>query len=296
MESTAGTTIERAPVEAESIWLNLVGVPLRQYTVEAGGHETRCLEVGSGPPLILLHGASGHLEAYVKTFRELSRSFRVIAFDMLGHGYTAKPDFPYTIEALSDHLIGLMDALELPAAHLSGQSLGAWVAAWTAAHHPDRVLKVVLNTPGNITDDPAQLQRTRDATLRAVRDVSLDTVRDRMRLLFREGSEVPEEMVQIRYAIYTLPEIERAMENVTVMYDPTVRAEFSWSGSWLGDIKAETLLIWSASDTGGADLGPAEELQGRIPGCRLELVYDAGHWPQWDAPRDFERIHAEFLA
>jgi 2-hydroxy-6-oxonona-2,4-dienedioate hydrolase len=294
MESTAGTTIERPPAEAESIWLDLVGLPLRQHTVDAGGHETRYLEVGSGPPLILLHGASGHLEAYVRTLRELSQHFRVIAYDMLGHGYSAKPDLPYTIGALSDHLLGLMDALDVQAAHLSGQSLGAWVGAWTAAHTPDRVLKLVLNTPGNVADDPVKLERTRDATLRAVREASLETVRDRMRLLFREGTEVPEEMVRIRYAIYTQPEILRAMENLTVMYDPEVRAQYSWSGAWLGDIRAETLLLWSASDT-GSDLDVAESLRSRIPGCRLELIHDAGHWPQWDAPREFERVHVEFL-
>ena len=109
---------------------------------------TRVLQAGSGPDLILLHGTGGHLEAYARDIAGLAREFRVTAYDMVGHGWSDLPDTPYTIDVLSDHLIGLMDALGISRAHLSGESLGGWVTAWTAAYHPDRVDRLVLNTPG----------------------------------------------------------------------------------------------------------------------------------------------------
>ena len=109
---------------------------------------------GSGPDLVLLHGTGGHLEAYARDIAGLAADFRVTAYDMVGPRLVDLPDRPYTIDVLSDHLIGLLDALDIGAAHLSGESLGGWVAAWTAAHHPERVDRLVLNTPGNIANKP----------------------------------------------------------------------------------------------------------------------------------------------
>ena len=94
----------------------------------------------------------------------LAADFRVTAYDMVGHGWSDLPDRPYTIDVLCDHLIGLLDALDIASAHLSGESLGGWVAAWTAAHHPDRVGRLVLNTPGNIANKPEVMARLRDST------------------------------------------------------------------------------------------------------------------------------------
>ena len=128
------------------------------------------LQAGAGPDLVLLHGTGGHLEAYARDIAGLAADFRVTAYDMVGHGWSDLPDRPYTIDVLSDHLIGLMDALGIGAAHLSGESLGGWVAAWTAAHHRDRVDRLVLNTPGNIANKPEVMARLRDSTMAAVRD------------------------------------------------------------------------------------------------------------------------------
>ena len=110
----------------------------------------------------------------------LAADFRVTAYDMVGHGWSDLPDRPYTIDVLADHLTGLMDELDIGAAHLSGESLGGWVAAWAAAHHPDRVSRLVLNTPGNIVNKPEVMARLRESTLAAVRDPSDATVRRRV--------------------------------------------------------------------------------------------------------------------
>jgi 2-hydroxy-6-oxonona-2,4-dienedioate hydrolase len=131
--------------EHVSIWGELGDVDHTLRHVNVGGVRTRVLQAGSGPDLILLHGTGGHLEAYARDIAGLADRFRVTAYDMVGHGWSDLPDTPYTIDVLSDHLIGLMDALGISRAHLSGESLGGWVTAWTAAYHPDRVDRLVLN-------------------------------------------------------------------------------------------------------------------------------------------------------
>ena len=64
------------------------------------------LRAGSGPDLVLLHGTGGHLEAYARDIAGLAEDFRVTAYDMVGHGWSDLPDRPYTIDVLSDHLLG----------------------------------------------------------------------------------------------------------------------------------------------------------------------------------------------
>src|SRR5690242_10688498 len=77
-----------------SLWGDLVAVPLRQYFVDANGIETRVVECGEGPPLVFVHGTGGHLEAYSRNIAALAADFRVITYDMAGHGFSEKPDRP----------------------------------------------------------------------------------------------------------------------------------------------------------------------------------------------------------
>ena len=185
-----------------SIWGELADVDHELRHVDVGGVRTRVLQAGSGPDLVLLHGTGGHLEAYARDIAGLAEDFRVTAYDMVGHGWSDLPDRPYTIDVLADHLLGTMDALGIDSAHLSGESLGGWVTAWTAAHHPDRVRRLVLNTPGNIANKPEVMARLRDSTLAAVQDPSDATVRRRVEFLFHHKEMVTDELVNLRRAVY----------------------------------------------------------------------------------------------
>jgi 2-hydroxy-6-oxonona-2,4-dienedioate hydrolase len=290
------TTVEPAAETGThiSIWGDLFGVELRQHYVDAGGIRTRVLEAGSGPALVMVHGTGGHLEAYARNVRALAEHFHVVLYDMVGHGLSDKPDRPYLIDYLSDHLLATMDALGIETAYLSGESLGGWVAAWTAAHAPDRVLGLVLNTPGNITNKPEVMATVRDSSLKAVREVSPETVRARVAWLFHDTSQVTDELVALRLAIYRQPGFEQAMTNIVAVQDWEHREPFVWSPSWCGQITAPTLLLWTDHDPTGS-VEEAELLQAWIPGSQLEVIADAGHWPQWEKPDAFHRAHLRFL-
>ena len=278
----------------QSIWNELLTLPMAQRFVDAGGVSTRILEAGEGPPLLLLHGTGGHLEAFARNMVELAKYFRVIAYDMAGHGFSDKPDRPYTVDYLSEHLVHLLDALSLDRAHLSGESLGGWVAAWTGAHYPDRVDKLVLNTPGNVAAKPEVMARIRESSLKAVREASFDTVRPRLEWLFHDKSMVTDELVAVRLAIYAQPGFLRAMENILVLQDMEVRQRYTWKPSWCGEIVAPTLIVWTDNDpTGTVEEG--KQLLEWIPGSRMHVIEDSGHWPQWEQPEEFHRVHREFL-
>lgn len=281
-----------------SIWAELSDVDheLRHLPLQVGGHvvRTRVLQAGSGPDLILLHGTGGHLEAYARDIAGLAKDFRVTAYDMVGHGWSDLPDLPYTIDVLSEHLIGLMDALGIDFAHLSGESLGGWVTAWTAAFHPDRVDRLVLNTPGNIANKPEVMAKMRDSTMAAVTDPSAPTVRRRVEFLFHHKEMVTDELVGLRRAVYSRPGFVQAITNTLVLQDPEVRKDFAWDPRWVGKITAPTLLLWTDHDpTGGLD--EADMLLEWLPDARLSVITDAGHWPQWEKVDAFLAAHHDFL-
>jgi 2-hydroxy-6-oxonona-2,4-dienedioate hydrolase len=277
-----------------SIWGELADVDHQLRHVDVRGVRTRVLQAGSGPDLVLLHGTGGHLEAYARDIAGLAEDFRVTAYDMVGHGWSELPDRPYTIDVLSDHLVGLLDALDISRAHLSGESLGGWVTAWTAAYHPDRVERLVLNTPGNIANKPEVMARMRDSTMAAVRDPSDATVRRRVEFLFWDTSQVTDELVNLRRSVYSRPDFVRAITNTLVLQDPEIRKAFAWDPSWVGRIAAPTLLLWTDHDpTGGLD--EAALLLDWLPDARLHVISDAGHWPQWEKVEDYLRAHRAFL-
>jgi 2-hydroxy-6-oxonona-2,4-dienedioate hydrolase len=277
-----------------SIWGELSDLDHELRHVDAGGVRTRVLRAGSGPDLILLHGTGGHLEAFARDIAGLAADFRVTAYDMVGHGWSDLPDRHYTIDVLSDHLIALLDVLDIGVAHLSGESLGGWVAAWTAAHHPHRVARMVLNTPGNIANKPEVMAGLRESTMAAVRDPSEETVRRRVEFLFHHKEMVTGELVGLRRAVYSRPGFLQAITNTLVLQNPEIRRAFAWGPHWVGTITAPTLLLWTEHDpTGGLD--EADMLLEWLPDARLHVIADAGHWPQWEKPEEFLSVHRDFL-
>ncbi len=300
MTTTAPLPVSPVPAPAStvhdhiSIWGDLWNLDHELRHIDVGGVRTRVLQAGSGPDLVLLHGTGGHLEAYSRDFATLAQHFRVTAYDMVGHGWSALPDKHYTIDVLSDHLLAVMSELGLDRPHLSGESLGGWVVAWAAAHHPDRVGRLVLNTPGNIANKPDVMARMRDSTLAAVRMPDDETVRRRVEFLFHHKDMVTDELVNLRRAIYSRPGYERAILNTLVLQDPEIRKDFAWSPDWVQNVVAPTLLLWTDHDpTGGLD--EADLLLQWLPDARLHVIEDAGHWPQWEKPQEFLNAHIEFL-
>jgi 2-hydroxy-6-oxonona-2,4-dienedioate hydrolase len=280
--------------EHVSIWAELADVDHELRHVDVAGVRTRVLQAGSGPDLVLLHGTGGHLEAYARDIGGLARDFRVTAYDMVGHGWSDLPDTPYTTDVLADHLVGTLDALGIERAHLSGESLGGWVVAWATAFHPDRVDRIVLNTPGNIANKPEVMARMRDSTRAAVRDPSEPTVRRRVEFLFHHKEMVTEELVNLRRQVYTRTGFDRAVENILVLQDPAVRRGYAWDPAWVGKITAPTLLLWTDHDpTGGLD--EAQLLLEWLPDARLHVISDAGHWPQWEKRDEYLQVHRDFL-
>jgi 3-oxoadipate enol-lactonase len=118
----------------------------------------------SAPSLILSNSLGTDHRMWDGQIEALAQHFRVIRYDSRGHGQTEVAPGPYTIEALADDVVGLMDELHVGRATFCGLSLGGMVGQWLAVHAPNRVGRVVLcNTAAKI--GPPEMWNARIATV-----------------------------------------------------------------------------------------------------------------------------------
>jgi 2-hydroxy-6-oxonona-2,4-dienedioate hydrolase len=293
---------EPLQMTSDSIWLALMGNGVRERLYDAAGIRTRVLEAGSGPPLVLLHGTGGHAETYYRNIVPLSRFFRVLAADMVGHGLSDLPDdVDYSLDAFADHLEHLLDAAGIDRAHISGESLGAAVAAWFAITRPERVDRLVLNTAVLAHPTPEGLAELEEFARRTIEVMSggftLEAVRTRMEWLVAEPSRMTEELVSCRYAIYGRPRmletVAKVMMSVGGMFRGTTNRQYFEPGV-MGRIRCPTLVLWTEHNPGqSAEF--AERVVADIPDHEFRVLTDCGHWPQFESPDEFNRLHVEFL-
>jgi 2-hydroxy-6-oxonona-2,4-dienedioate hydrolase len=280
----------------ETVWTALAGLDLTIRHVRVGEWNTRVLEAGTGPEtLVLMHGTGGHLETYARNIAAFAGHYRVIAFDFPGHGYSTLTERDLEFDAYLTHLLGLLDTLGIERAHLNGESLGGAVAVKFAAAHPNRVGKLVLNTPGGLPARPEVLDRLRTLSQQAADDPSVERVRSRLEWLMADPASVTDELVAIRLPIYAQPGFARSMRHILCLQDPEIRTRNLITDTELSAIGAPTLVIWTSDNPSGpADAG--RELASKLYAGRFELIDGAGHWPQWEQPDGFHDVVLKFLA
>ncbi|GAA2373108.1 alpha/beta fold hydrolase [Dactylosporangium salmoneum] len=280
-----------------TLWTDLALTTLttfRVHTVQVGPWSTRVLEAGTGQPLVLMHGTGGHLEAYARNVPALAERFRVVAYDFPGHGRTTLATRDLEIADYVGHLLGLLDALGIERAHLSGESLGGWVAVKFAAAHLDRVGRLVLNTPGGTMATPEVMERIRTLSQEAADDPTPERIRARLNWLMADPGSVTDELVAIRRAIYAQPGFATSMRHLLCLQDPQVRRRNLITPDELASVTAPAVVVWTSDDPSGpaaAGMAMAEQL----PHGTFALIDRAGHWPQWEQRAAFDRVVLDHL-
>ena len=284
------------PEQFSSVWSDLTRVSFAQGYLDAGGVRTRFISSGSPdkPLLLLLHGTGGHAEAYSRNLAAHGEHFWTVAVDMIGHGWSGRSSGGYEVADYGAHVLAVMKTLGRDKAHLSGESLGGWVAAWVALHRPETVDRLVLNTAGGWTAHPEVMERIRRLSMEAVRDPSPARIRSRLEFLMHDTSKVSDDLVETRRAIYAQPGFAEVMEQVLCMQDMDIRRRNMFSDEETRKIRAPTLVLWTSHDPTAT---PAEgrRIAERLPDARYEVMNDCGHWPQFEDAERFNALHLGFL-
>ncbi|MGZ3404964.1 MAG: alpha/beta fold hydrolase [Polyangia bacterium] len=104
------------------------------------------------PPLLMIMGLASQMIVWPDELRQLlaARGFKVIRFDNRDVGLSTKPATGYTLDDMADDAAGLLDALDLPSAHVVGASMGGYLAQLLALRHPRRVrsLCIIMSSTG----------------------------------------------------------------------------------------------------------------------------------------------------
>jgi 2-hydroxy-6-oxonona-2,4-dienedioate hydrolase len=277
-----------------TLWTELEGLDYSIRHVQLGEWSTRVLEAGTGEPFVLMHGTGGHLEAFVRNVRALSARYRVIAYDYPGHGWTTTTTRDLEIADYIEHLTALLDASGIDRAHLSGESLGGWVAVKFAAAHSDRVNRMILNTPGGTMATPEVMERIRSLSQAAADDPSEERIRARLEWLMADPTTVTDELVAVRRGVYSRAGFAESMRHILCLQDPEVRRRNMVTDDELRAIEAPTLVVWTSDDPSG----PAKaglEMVDLIPHGEFRLIEGAGHWPQWEQRERFDELALDFL-
>lgn len=286
-----------------SLWLDFLGAEIRYVDTPSFGR-VRIAEAGKehDEALFLMHGIGGHIEAYAKNVIALADRFHVIAFDFVGHGLSAKrTDVDYRPVTYAKQLAELMDVMGIQSAHISGESLGGWVAGTFAARYPNRIKRLVLNTSAGIPIVSEQgyrdLQELDELNRKNFgKPPTTETVRLRMQWLMYKSNWhlVDDELVGSRLAIYQQPDFQKSAPLVFAMVK---RQEGELAAELIPceSIACETLFFWTRFNP-IHDVAAAEAACKRTQRGKLYVMEaDAAHWPQYEAPDEFNGVVRRFL-
>ena len=284
------------PANFSSVWSDLRAVPFQQGYLDAGGVRTRFLSAGSPdkPLLLLLHGIGGHAEAYSRNLAAHAEHFWTIAIDSLGHGWTDRPAINYELPHYAEHVLNVLKALDRPKAHISGESLGGWIATWLAVNHPQVVDRLVLNTAGGWTAHPEVMARLKKLSNEAASDPSWERIRTRLEFLMFDKSMVSDDLIETRRAIYAQPGFADTMKQIMCLQEMEIRRRNMITEEQYRSITSPALVVWTSHDP-TATPEEGRQISSMIPACRYVVMNECGHWPQFEDAATFNRLHIDFL-
>ena len=283
-----------------SVAVELLGTQTR--IVQGKNTFHRVIEVGSGDPLILIHGIGGHAETYARNLHNLAKHFHVYAIDALYHGFSDKANFDFAEmgKRQADGLADLIEALGYKWAHVEGESMGGNIVWEFGKRHPKMAGKLIMNTGGpwftpkrtDFVENPGGGNTLAELSMKSLMEPTFENVRARMEWLVAEPSRMTDEMVNIRIRLYSFPEVYESIKRV-----------YRIGGSWddrppvgedeLKDFKPESLVFWSQNNPGqGPDLG---QYMADLIGSKFYNMLDAAHWPQWEKPEEHDQVLIDFI-
>jgi len=278
------------------------GAALPGRLVRVANREIYVVEVGAGPPLLMLHGggpgASG-APNFIRNIPALSAHFHLIIPDLPGYGRSTKGlDRKDPFGDLAGAMFGLLDALGVEKARALGNSLGGACALRMALDRPPRVDRLVLLGPGGV--DTTRSLPT--AGLKRLLDYygGEGPTREKLAAFLRgdlvfDGTSMPEALIDRRYKASIDPEILANPPLVRPKGLPNFRAIDFTRDPRLASLETPTLLLWGIEDRVNRASG-GRSLQRRMPNCDLYLFSRTGHWVQWERAEEFNAATICFLS
>jgi pimeloyl-ACP methyl ester carboxylesterase len=270
--------------------------------LELHGDRIAYRDAGDGPTLLLIHGMAGSSATWQALIPQLSKKFRVIAPDLLGHGMSAKPRGDYSLGAFAVFLRDLLDELGVDRATVIGQSLGGGIAMQFAHQHRDYCERLALIGSGGLGPDLSPLLRMLSApgaefVLPIVAPQPVLNLGNKIGSWLTSAGIQSPRAGQMWHAYSSLSDAQTRRAFLR-----TLRSVVDYRGQAVSALNklhvAEglpTVLIWGENDR-IIPVAHAYAAHDAVPGSRLEVLEGVGHFPHVEAPMAVADILETFIA
>jgi pimeloyl-ACP methyl ester carboxylesterase len=276
-------------------------VPRREEIV-LHGHRVTYRTAGEGPVILLIHGITGDSRQWEPVMKLLAERFTVVAPDLLGHGESAKPRGDYSLGAYAAGLRDLMIALGHRRATIVGHSLGGGVAMQFAYEYPVFCERLVLVSSGGLGREVHLLLRAAtlpgsEIVLPIIASTRLQAIGAAIgqvagRFGFRAGPDLAE-MARGYASLADAGARQAFIHTLRAVIDPTGQRVSATDRLYLSTMMP-ALIVWGRRDplipvqhAGIANRG--------MPGSRVEIFDDAGHFPHLQDPIRFAGVLRDFM-
>ena len=257
-------------------------------------------DAGQGPVVIMSHGGGPGAAGWSNFNRNIDAfvegGYRVILLDSPGFNKSdplmvTEPRGLVNARAIK----GLMDVLGIERAHLVGNSLGGISAMSFALEYPERLGKQILMGPGGLGPSNFQAMPMEGIKLllKLYREPTPENLKSMIQVFVYDPNRITEELLNGRFANMQRNPVH--LKNFADGFDRnpgTLMKDFS---PQLGQIKADTLVIWGRDDR-FVPLDHGIKLVWALPKAQLHVFSQCGHWAQWEHAEAFNRLVLDFLA
>jgi len=266
--------------------------------VQANGMKIHCHVAGQGAPLVLLHGGgpgAAGWSNYARNIEPLAKQFRVVVIDLPGYGKSDKKSAASNVfEFMSDTVLGVMDALEIPKASFVGNSLGGGTTLKLCVRFPERVERMVLMGPAGglpLFTSPFSEGAKHLRGYYAGTGPSFEKLKNFLEYLVFDPSQIPDELLRKRFELSTDPEV---IANPPLKMLGRSPGDELWRER-LNQLTHRTLLVWGREDR-TVTLDSSFILLRALPNAQLHVYPSCGHWAQWERADEFNQLVADFIS
>lgn len=254
------------------------------------GFKIHYVEEGSGPSIVFAHGFGMDHTMFAAQFEELPDDHRCVAWDMRGHGRSACPPGPWSIDDVVDDLEAFIQGIEAAPCHLVGMSIGGMAAIRLALKHPGLLRSLTLIDTSADTEQPDRIPLYESFAAQLMADgVTKDLITAAVPLFYGEDFLAREpEVVQIHADRAREMPVEAHIEGLHAL-----TGRDSVVGR-LGELALPTLVVHGEQDA-AIPMSQAETLVSGIRGARLVKIPRSGHTSPMEAPDAVNEALAEFV-
>lgn len=266
--------------------------------VEVDGHTIAYRELGSGPPVLLLHGWPTSSYLWRDVMPPIARRNRVLAIDLPGFGASDKPvDVPYDFEFFGAVLDGFLDALQADRVGLAVHDIGGPVGVHWALHRPERVSSLaLLNTLVYPDFSEAVLAFVEACSTPDLREqlTSPQGLEAAMRLGLANDASLTEEVIVAVREPFQDAQSRRALADAGIGLQPEGFAEIA---RLLPSLQVPVRIVYGEQDRILPDVAETmARVKKDLPQAEVTALPKCGHFLQEEAPGEIGELLARFFA